>query len=824
MYARLLAVIGCFCSSIVFSQQDQPLDPQKKSLSALRTDQRPVLDGLLDESFWQHAAVATDFVVNQPNPGARPSQRSEVRVVYTDWGLYVGAMLYDTEADSIQQEITQRDGLGNTDWFGVFIDSYRDGINGFGFIVTPADVQFDAKYSTFGEDESWDAVWNNKAVRLENGWSVEIEIPYSAIRFPDRADQVWHINFGRLVRRSQEKGFWSEVDPQQQGFLNQSGYLRDIHNIKAPPRIQATPFVAVYGNHRYDESAGFRNDFSSSINGGMDVKIGLSDAFTLDMTLIPDFGEARSDNQVLNLSPFEVRFSENRAFFTEGTELFNKGNLFYSRRIGGTPLRRSEVSDQLADGEEIVENPVRSQLYNATKISGRTAKGLGIGFFNATSGRTVARIRNQEGGYREFETDPLTNYNVLVLDQNLPNNSYATLINTTVLRSGSAYDANVTGTEFSLRNKANSYELRGGGALSQLYFGDSTSLGHRASLGIRKTSGNVQWAVNYLEESDTYDPNDLGILFANNERSVDGFIEYNQFEPFGGFNRGSVGFYAEYSRLYNPDEFTSVGLNLFAYAQGKNFWEYNVWGFVQPFGNYDYFEPREPGRYVRNPVGGEAGFWIGTDSRKKLRLTANGNFFARDREAQYNLFLRTRARYRFSDKYNLTFGLSRRNGNRELGFVDKIITEVRDPGTEVFQEERDIIIGRRDRITTEVSLNSGYTFNANMALSFRLRHYWSTAIYDRFFLLEEDGSFGNTEYNDQHDVDYNAFNIDLIYRWRFAPGSDLIIVYKNSITSFSDQPQLSYTKNLKNLWDAPQDNQLSVKLVYFLDYASLFRS
>lgn len=151
----------------------------------------------------------------------------------------------------------------------------------------------------------------------------------------------------------------------------------------------------------------------------MDVKYGISDAFTLDMTLIPDFGQAQSDNKVLNLSPFEVQFNENRQFFTEGTELFNKGGLFYSRRIGGTPLNYGKAYNNLQDGEEVVENPLAPQLYNATKISGRTAKGLGIGFFNATSGRTVATIRNSEGIERQVETDPLTNFNVLVFDQNL---------------------------------------------------------------------------------------------------------------------------------------------------------------------------------------------------------------------------------------------------------------------------------------------------------------------------------------------------------------------------------------------------------------------
>ncbi|HQU60201.1 MAG TPA: DUF5916 domain-containing protein, partial [Saprospiraceae bacterium] len=489
----------------------------KKQLTAQRARVAPVLDGKLDEEAWKDAPFAAEFIQLQPQPGAPSSQHSEVRVLYDNTALYIGAHLYDSRPDSILKELSERDNLGNTDWFGVFIDAFRDGINGFGFIVTPNGVQFDAKYSTFGEDEAWDGIWESRASLSDDGWVAEIKLPYAAIRFPDVAEQTWHINFGRFIGRSQEKSFWNTIDPKKDGFLNQSGYLEGISNIKPPIRLQATPFIVLYGQHHHEKGGDPINSFGRSINGGMDVKLGLSDAFTLDMTLIPDFGEAQSDNQVLNLSPFEVRFDENRSFFTEGTELFNKGGLFYSRRVGGTPLYYNDIQDQYSE-EEIVDNPVQSQLYNATKISGRTAKGLGIGFFNATSGRTYATIRNAEMEEKQVLSDPLTNYNVLVLDQNLPHNSYATLINTTVLREGDAYDANVTGADFLLRNKPNSYAVGGRIVASQQYYRDSLVLGHTVQLHLRKTSGHLQAGLNYLEESATYDPNDLGFLYNNNSR------------------------------------------------------------------------------------------------------------------------------------------------------------------------------------------------------------------------------------------------------------------------------------------------------------------
>jgi len=165
--------------------------------------------------------------------------------MYDNTGLYFGILCYDAQPDSILKELSQRDNLGNTDWVGVFMDTYWDGINGVSFIVTPANVQFDAKYSTFGEDEGWDAVWESKTKITPEGWVAEIKIPYAAIRFPKEDNQVWHLNFMRKLQRKQERSTWNALDPQLNGLLNQSGYLTNIKNIKSPVRLQATPFVAV---------------------------------------------------------------------------------------------------------------------------------------------------------------------------------------------------------------------------------------------------------------------------------------------------------------------------------------------------------------------------------------------------------------------------------------------------------------------------------------------------------------------------------------------------------------------------------------------------
>lgn len=159
------------------------------------------------------------------------------------------------------------------------------------------------------------------------------------------------------------------------------------------------------------------------------------------------------------MTPFEVRFDENRQFFTEGTELFNKGNIFYSRQIGGTPLHYGRAYESLLPGEKVINNPQKGKIINATKISGRTPSGLGLGLFNATSLKSYATVQSENGLERSVETDPLTNYNIFVLDWNLKNNSYFSFINTTVYRFGKDYDANVSAMEFDFRTKDNPYSV-----------------------------------------------------------------------------------------------------------------------------------------------------------------------------------------------------------------------------------------------------------------------------------------------------------------------------------------------------------------------------
>ena len=796
---------------------------QKKSFNALRIENSISIDGKADEPEWLTAEVADGFIENSPNPGVESSAKSEVRILYDNNALYLFAKMYDAAPDSIMKQFTERDEVGIVDWFGIIIDAYRDGNNGVGFFTTAAGVQYDLKYSAaesgddgddvFSGDENWDAVWDSEISFFENGWQVEMEIPYAALRFPEAEEQRWNVNFARMVRRFRQTSFWSPVDPNNSKLLFQSGEMTGIKDIEAPLRLSFTPFMVTYLENYYDRNGFPRSSWGRSVGGGMDLKYGINDAFTLDMSLIPDFGEAQSDNQVLNLSPFEVRFDENRQFFTEGVELFNKGNFFYSRRVGGRPINFFSV--QTEEGETVIENPAESRLYNATKISGRTSAGLGIGFFNAVSAPTNATIENSEGGLREVETSPLTNYNVLSFDQNLKNNSYLTLINTNVMRAGKAYDANVTGSVFEFFNNNRTYSAKGKFALSQQYFSDSISLGNSGGLELQKVTGKVRWQAGYSQESVDYDINDLGILFAPNERQYYGSLNVNEFRPRGKFNRRWAGIFSSYATLYAPNNFTEWGINLNVGAVTRNFLGMGLWFYTEPVKGRDYFGPRtfDWVTYFEQPEFAFLGGFISSDYRKKLaydlRWSAGAFSNHNQNEGRYRYQINFLPRIRVNDKLSFIGGIESENDLKEVGFTKTL-------------RDGSIIYARRDRKILENSLRGNYAFNNKMNLSFRMRHYWARVInYDFFTLEKTGGQLYENDYNELHDTNFNAFNIDMIFRWRFAPGSDFFVIWKNAVIGEETDSMLpgNYFENTSDrLLNLPQSNSLSVKFNYFFQY------
>ncbi|UYZ59169.1 carbohydrate binding family 9 domain-containing protein [Hymenobacter latericus] len=840
MLTRTLLVLlfGLWMRSAWAQAPAPPVAKPGKQLQALRIAEPVKLDGQLDEPAWQQAPVATDFVENQPTPGRPEKHKTEVRVLYDNQHLYIGAVMHDISPDSILRELSQRDDINNSDWFGVFLDTYHDKQNGYGFIVTSGGVQLDARYSPAnGEDGNWNAVWDSRTAIRGTDWVAELRIPYSAIRFAPATGgvaPVWGLNFARQRQITRQKFFWNELRPEVDGFVNQWGTLHDLRDIKPPLRLSLTPYVSGYVNDNPLNAEGQRRT-TTAFNGGADVKWGINESFTLDATLVPDFGQVQSDNQVLNLSPFEVQFAENRQFFTEGTELFNKGNLFYSRRVGATPIGFYQV--QAGENEKIIRNPAETRLLNATKVSGRTRKGLGIGVFNALSNDVYATVRNEETGQeRTVKTQPFSNYNITVLDQSLKNNSYVSLINTNVTRWGQTYDANVTGGLFRFANKSNSYAVDGRVVYSRRRgnrFGSDEQIddrdGFKYSLGVGKISGAFTWNLSHGIESDRYNPNDLGILFGNNKISQELQLRYNKFKPFWKVNNLSTYLGTYYGLLFSPTRYQAV--NVYGGANTtftKHFISTGFYFELYPV-TRDYFEPRQYplGRYfVRRPANAVVGGYVSSDYRKKLAVDLNANLvpYAEDdrlpRPRRLDVSFGLSPRYRVNNQLNFRYSVNWSLNHNQIGYVNGGMSSS-EPLDQDFLGQ--VILGRRNVVTVSNVLQTAYTFTNRMSLTVRTRHYTSNVRYRDFARLSPGGDEELVDYRRNRDNTYNAFNIDAVYSWWFAPGSQVSVVWKNAGSTFLQAEQATplYFDNLSNTINTPHNNSISIKVLYFLDYLAL---
>ena len=795
--------------------------PAHKQIAAKRTTTAIKLDGLIDDDAWKDAPSALGYTEFRPTPfrAEDPANRTEVYMLYNDEGIYIGGYCHERAKDSISTELSGRDGFGNNDFIGFIFDTYNDKINGFEYFITPLGEQMDSKMSPNqngnSEDFSWNAVWKSSAVIHDDGWSFEIFLPFSAIRFSKKNVQDWGLNITRRRQKTGQQVAWNPVDPNVNGFLTQEGTWTGLENIKPPLRLQFSPYFSTYANH-YPSNTSGQSNWTSSVNGGMDVKYGISQAITLDMTLIPDFGQVKSDNTVLNLTPFEVKFEENRSFFTEGTELFTKGNLFYSRRVGGTPLHYYDIYSQVGANETVVSNPQTTKLINATKISGRLQGGLGVGFFNAVSARTFAIAEDENKLQRKIETSPLTNYNILVLDQTLKNNSSISLINTNVLRSGNDYDANVTAVLFDFNDKKNTWNAGGKVGTSNLWGflpGHKNKSGYTHDFYFGKTSGKFNFNISQSLTNSGYRINDLGYFTSNNNLDHSLNIGYTWSKPSPWYNNLRINFNAFYTRRLKPSVYQGTNLHFNMNGQLKNLWQTGFFLGYEPGGN-DFYEPHVEGRFFKGWKSVFGGAWVQTNNAKKYQFYTEFYYVDRSYFSSKKYSLELRQRYRFNDKLSISHGVALEPQVNNVGFAD-IVND-------------DIIFGVRDISTVENTFSVKYNFNKKMGLRTDIRHYWSKVDYKdpsrNFYTLLQNGKLEQaTTYTGNANQNYNAFTLDAVFTWEFAPGSFVNLVWKNSnpVGNFNRITRDGYFKNLGNTLDQSLNNNISFRILYFLDYLQL---
>lgn len=820
IYTSLLLII-CVVS-IYFPTDASAQNLQKKTIEAIRIVNPPKIDGILDDAAWKNVAFATDFIQFMPYNGKNASFNSEVKFVYDDVAVYVGAMLYDAHPDSILTELSQRDEIEIADYFGVYLDCYNDFLTAYGFFTTASGVQTDIKSTVSNnEDESWDAVWQSEVKIIETGWVVEFKIPYSALRFPKTDVQVWGLQIFRNIMRYRENTTWNFINREVNGLNNQAGELKGISKIKPPLRLSFVPYLAGYA-----EKSPESKSWGYSYNYGLDLKYGINESYTLDMTLIPDFGQVQSDDKIYNLTPFEVYYDEKRPFFMEGTELFDKGNVFYTRRLGSLPSGYDEAGEQLNSNEELIENPTEAQLINATKFTGKSQNGLALGVFNGMNANTWAVAEDTlTGENRKILTEPFSNYNMIVLEQSLKKNSFVNFFNTNVYRPENHYSANVSSSELRLADKTNTYVFYGLGSVSQKYNkAISPEFGYKYMLVGGKISGNFIVVGEHDFYSDNYDPNDMGFLLYNNYITDELTFGYNIYKPVWKILDWNNELVFTYEQQYKPRAFSQFEIEYFTRSTFKN--HLTLWykAGVSPVESTNFYEPRVDGWYYNRPPFYFMNLGFSPDYRHRFVVDANAGFLSCSGLDQFNYWFSLEPRFRVNDNLMLVYEFLYDNNKNNYGYVTDLID---DAGNTV------IIFGRRFIPTFENTLEASYKFTNKSSLAFRLRHYWITAAYDEYYRLLPNGDLSPSTYNENNDFGVNIFNIDLVYTWNFAPGSEINVVWKNSISTLEEAEEAAgeiiqdietdYFQNLQNTLSSPAINSFSIKVLYYLDYQYLKR-
>ncbi|HSM59306.1 MAG TPA: DUF5916 domain-containing protein, partial [Longimicrobiales bacterium] len=405
----------------VEAESAPPAMPTRRVSPALEREGDIVLDGVLDDAAWARAAPTSGFVQREPVEGRPAEHDTDVRILFDEEAIWVALRMHDPQPESISRQLFRRDDSGQADYVEIAFDPNLDRRTGYLFSVTAANVQGDAYlYDDNREDNAWDAVWSSAVSVDQGGWSAEMRIPLSQIRYEaSEGDQRWGFNVHRSRLATREETFLSLVSRLQRGTVSQFGVLVGVRAPRASRRIEVRPYVvSSLHNGPAEEGDPFFDGSSASTRVGVDLSYGLGASFTLDATVNPDFGQVEADPAVINLSAFETFFQERRPFFVEDARVFDfslsggRNQLFYSRRIGRSPHGGAP------NGTTFSEVPDNATILGAAKLAGRTSSGLSVGALAAVTGNESGRaVFEEDGSIGEFPVEPRTEYGVLSFQQ-----------------------------------------------------------------------------------------------------------------------------------------------------------------------------------------------------------------------------------------------------------------------------------------------------------------------------------------------------------------------------------------------------------------------
>jgi len=643
------------------------------TLRAVRAASAIEIDGRLDELAWRAALPVGGFLQRDPDQGQPASEPTELRVLFDDHALYVGVRLQDGTPGAISRQLSRRDAVAEADSFALFLDPHHDHRTGVVLEVSAAGVQRDAAlYDDNFEDVTWDAVWESAVTRDEQGWALEIRVPFSQLRFPSAFGHAWGLNARRVVHRKNESSWLALVPKNESGLVSRTAHLEGIAEIRPGRHLELLPYASARAEYVEPPVSGDPwNDGSRYAGGaGLDLEYGLGTGMTLVGALNPDFGQVEVDPAVVNLTAFETFFEEKRPFFTEGSQVFLRFGrsgasdyttyfypeplLFYSRRIGRAPQGQATSA--------FVDSPASTTILGAAKLVGRT-HGWNVGVLDALTGREYARIA--DGAARgELEVEPLTNYFVGRAQRDLGSRAAIGFLTTATIR-----DLRTPGLEAQLPERAflggvdghvfldgkRDWVVSGGLAGStvsgspaavlrlqraaQRYYQRpdaphvsvdplATSLsGWSGRLGLNKNSGNVTFNAGLWGISPGFEPNDLGFATQTDRGGAHAQVLFRKLTP-DRFTRSRKLAIAKWWTFNFGGESQGDGVQLSSSAQLRNYWQVDL-TLGKSWNTLDDKLTRGGPTTIR-PGASVLGLGLSSDARR--RFWTNLAFVAQDRE------------------------------------------------------------------------------------------------------------------------------------------------------------------------------------------------
>jgi len=817
----------------------------------------PRIDGRLDDPVWALAEPVTQFRQQSPRDGDPATERTEVRIVYDDEAVYVGARMYDSEPSRIAAQLSRRDNISQSDMFEVDFDSYHDHRTSFQFYVNPLGVKMDyAGSNDFGSgDAGWDPVWDVAAQRDSLGWTAEFRIPLSQLRFPNTPAQVWGMNFFRYIQRKGESDVWSYSSQTDQGYASFFGHLLGLANLPQPRRLEVLPYATGVEERTSTGAPGNPFDDGSREVGrvGLDLKYGLTSNLTLNATVNPDFGQVEADPAEVNLTAYETYFSERRPFFVEGAGIFsgispgmiqvNGPQFLYSRRIGRAPQASAEYRGDSAFTDE----PTSTTILGAAKLSGRTAGGWSLGLLEAVTDREFARVDSAGVRFRD-EVEPLTNYAAVRAKREFGNGATTlgftgTAVNrriddarldflrTAAYAGGVDFGHRLSHNRYSFfaalgwsyirgdtvaiqqaqRSSARYYQRPDAGYVS--YDPARTSLsGWNAALGFSKDEGSTNYSIGATATSPGFEINDLGYQTRADRATLLAFGGRRWTRP------GRVFRYAQVTANCGPGwnfggDRTSSYASASAYGQLLNYWSGQL-GFSRSL------RVVNDGLLRGGPVGISPASWsaygnVQSDYRKRVQGGVLFNY-SRNEIGGWSAYYYASLRVRPSPTISISAGPSYSAGLT----TQQYLTSVTDPAAVATFGQRYVLTEVYQR-TLDLTTRLDVTVTPTLSLQLYVQPFVATGDYRRYKSLVAPRTTDYVAYADSAalgnpDFSYRSLRGNAVLRWEYRPGSTLFLVWTANCSTYLPNPAFDAVSDVGHLCQGRSDNVFAVKMNYWL--------